>query len=56
MARASQWCEQHGAEIEFSDGRYTCLRGGEVLATAMDLAVLMAKLERLAPDRKPEGI
>jgi hypothetical protein len=48
VARARDWCEQHGAEISFSDHRYTCRRGAEVLATALDLAVLLGKLERLA--------
>jgi hypothetical protein len=45
--RANTWCQQHGAEIEFEDGRYTCSRGGQVLATARDLGVLVGKLERL---------
>ena len=44
VQRARQWCQQHGAEIEFGDGLYTCTRDGEVLATAMDLAVLLGKL------------
>ena len=49
VARSNAWCARNGAEVTFSDGRYTCLRDGEVLATARNLGVLVAKLERLAP-------
>ncbi len=45
--RASEWCREHGAEIQFSDGQYICRRGAELLATARDLSVLVGKLERL---------
>jgi hypothetical protein len=48
VVRAERWCTAHGAQIAFTDGQYTCRRGTEVLATALDLAVLLGKLERLA--------
>ncbi len=47
VARAKEWCERHGAYIEFANGQYTCYRGADVLARAGHLGVLLARLERL---------
>lgn len=49
VMRANQWCEENGAEIQFEEGRFEAVRGGEVLATATDLGVLLGKLERPGP-------
>lgn len=53
VARAFAWCQRNNAEVQFGKDQFICHRGAEVLASARDLGVLVAELERMEAEPGP---